>query len=387
MTRTRKSRNDSTMIETITTKEETGNRLRPHIELGNHSGSEAENMEVLERYMRGDASAHIWNREVTERVSKYQPTILTIDSVEPGGNSAILLHRAWLNLPDRPRHLNKSGTIQVVRGDVVDLSMFINSPQPSFTEIPAEVLIHEQREVGARNANVLWLSANIPTLLLAVPTGLALFGAYGDSVSALSQETPTTPRRLTRRSFLRAIGTATGVLLATHTLGYQSPAITAQLSDQRIYDRFLSMSQLLRPRLIQNDLANLRTALLIEKNNQACSEMGVRLDKSALVVGNYHGYEASKLLEDKEYRARVIKTQSKVLIQLIITAMRESGYSQEQQDKARVDLGKCVASYDIATFIDPGDPPYGHDLPTVIAQSTKISDFQICRTIQMEIES
>lgn len=231
---------------------------------------------ILDNYRAGDLTAHIWNREVAQRMAEYQPVVVGIDGLTPdfgtkwlgtpGINSGI-----WLSLPGRPNKINSQGKIFVVAGDLIRTPLNLENLPPQ--HYPA---------VEARAAKF-GFGLEISSRLAFASDAIAAFGLlrFTDTVSKIvarvrqkafqpagvpSEADP--PPNPARREFLRLMTIAPLALVGLRS-GLVNLAARAETPRQR--DRLQTVLDLLANPIDYPEELHARTAAVSVKITPAAS--------------------------------------------------------------------------------------------------------------------
>jgi len=107
-----------------------------YFESGMHPTTENGASAIYNDFSQGNLDAHVWNKEVSERIASYAydapALLLSIDGLEPVPPSFNALFTplqeagiVWTHLPARANKLNYTGKVYLVKGD----NIFEHIPQ------------------------------------------------------------------------------------------------------------------------------------------------------------------------------------------------------------------------------------------------------------------
>lgn len=299
----------------------------------------------------GNLDIHTWNKAVGERISKYKPRLLAIDSLVPTFSntenkdlSLIGKQRVWTWLPSSPRKINDKGEVVVVLGDSQDFDaatelakkMGISLPQETFTKIDNDLdtYIKKVGEDLARDGTATVLSG----LLLAVATA---------SLSTVPKD------QMTRRKFLK-LGTAVAVGSPFFPLVRRGATLTATYSSNNDVGNIAEyVMGLVKPRFIKDAMANGRTAMLISKCMHAMNQGLVPSNSyGSVVMGNYHGFEARNYLFNKGERQKAMETYTEGVVSYLQQILQ--AFPQINSKEARAKLKEYLSMGDMVVVTDPG---------------------------------
>lgn len=309
-------------------------RFEPGIHISNSSGLN----DLAKAYQTGE-NAHVWNTQVTERIAGYQPSVLAIDSLTPSSDA----FNVWLYMPDRARNINTHGPVFVLGADFY----FGNNLKDSFQleGIRAETVAREVTHLADNNGQYATGFSNFPSVLTDFATGPFLkilppfiLGAGGYRIYERLAGIKTR-EKTSRRDFLKRLG---GLAFATSTAGLlaASTEISSITNEESLKNVFQIISYALRPQIIEAQYANGRTALLIEKEEQALSLLKSRKlipqnGVGAAIMGYGHGFEAQNYLDNAKSRTDAIRKYAESVIQTFDKAL-SADKNISGQDKTKI---------------------------------------------------
>ncbi len=297
-------------------------------EAGNH-GVPSHTRNILEKINAGDLNAHVWNKEVSDRLRDYKPYVIGIDSIYPHAADIDPLKydidisekkRIWQWLPNDPMRINDKGEVLVVSGDI-QYGMMVGEFSPTvsdaeFEEIKSKLASARDKQMGMepykKERNILFGGT---ILLDAISIATLIYSANKN-------------KQMSRRRFLQNVGTA-GVLATLAPGGFIAGrylgAVGAMYAPNEETAGILkNISKLTAPFIHKDDWIDARTALVIAKTKEAAeSELVQSGSNAAVVFGNGHTFESEKLLHSVDARAKVIRRLAGTMSQVIRDISRE----------------------------------------------------------------
>lgn len=351
-----------------------------HFEPGIHPAgrnAQEESDRIYARFQDGDPRAHIWNTKLLTRISRYQPRLLTIDSLVPaigdlnrfGQQDNPEEKLLWLLLPGKPSEINNSGELFVIKGDFGYFGDFLAS-FPNSDMQGALNKRHNQENIASslKMRGEFFVPSAIYTLYFCLKQAKDMRGqplTLEDMKKSLFQP-------ITRRQFLKNSGIiGTALILAASGYGRLSiPYNMGESINESDKELMLKLVEAARPRIFKLDQVDFRTAILIEKTQDAIDQLKLeRPTPASIILGASHGYEARSLMESYENRRETIKSYTRHLMDILDLVSKD--FPNVDKDKARRSLLDHISAFDVASITDPGDPPYSPSLPDVVARNVK----------------
>lgn len=349
-----------------------------HLEFGIHREKDPRpwypgNDGYIERLNSGDNEFFFWEG-IKERLSSYSPDMLVIDSLIPYTTTNFLndypdyssmpknptTHLspktdAWYYLPARPRDINKNGEVLIVAGDVIPNRFEV--PRSYWGTILDEGLIQKERSSFEHSSNEEVSKIKRDYDSERVNRGVA-FSALGLLASAIVQAPMLESKEpLNRRQALKKIGRYLGGI----SVGALSEGIVRNTATEialrspneaiaNIAEEIADLSKVVP----DNSFIDGRTALLISKMIDA-KGLGLLPESSeaAVIMGNDHIHNASKIMENREFRMKLIGEYYKDMRIFLQKACDKL----PNVDKRYVDdyLDTIFTYYDILSVSDSGE--------------------------------
>lgn len=275
--------------------------------------------EVDKRFKEGDLSAHLWPKEVTQRLRQYQPHLVSLDSLSLMDSPT---QHWWKWLPGSPREMTGRDSVLILAGDPLYATSWydVGTDQKLFSK---EVRKSELAELYKLVA--LSFAEGITTPIL----GASLLGKAA-SEYLKKRQVRSSPgldkaQEISRRQFL---GTSAKAALGTGLLavsaGRAAPVIQSYSTNSELTPLLNTLTELTRPVIARSGWwLDGRTAFDIAKTNDGMgllkeSDVIPNDAKASLVFGFPHTFESGPLLRDKQYRANVMREFAKHMIETII---------------------------------------------------------------------
>lgn len=258
--------------------------------------------ELLRQFKKGDLGAHAWNPEVSQRMRKYGPSVIGLDSVS-GSQEDVPVRLFWLWLPGSPKEMTGRNEVYIVGGDLLH-SQIIDPPRSTEDTISNE-WYNELNKIGW--GKVEEYAGGLGTELIgghiALPISMLLVYRLLSSRNK-SEESVKNP---SRRLFLkRAVATAGGLSLAAF-LGRLAPLMQSYSPTPKTENVAQKITDITKP-FTRSTWLDGRTALVIAKTIEAMDKLGLpQGSQGSVVMGFPHGYEAGNLLADKKARMKAIR--------------------------------------------------------------------------------
>lgn len=294
-------------------------------EPGIHPIDDGDSLGMIKKTQGGDVSSHIWNGEVADRMSGYNPSIVAIDSLEPspsinGQLSTEYKAALWSLMPDRPSKLNGSDEIFVLAGDNTYGEPDANGPISSTLRLwTAIAMVYAGYKISAGTYAALRARAPEPE-----DPDMPFTWPYDQErednpiYDQKREEPDTTPvlthQQMSRRQFLgmAGAGVAMGVSLSA-MLSASMPFGFARDIAAKVNDKTddITPDRLLDPDGIYPYIDG-RTALLIAKTRDAIEQRGFG-DSASIVMGATHLAKADDFMSNPGLRDEHIREHAKLV--------------------------------------------------------------------------
>ncbi|MBI3069688.1 MAG: hypothetical protein HYY87_00085 [Candidatus Levybacteria bacterium] len=259
--------------------------------------------ELYDRFAAGDLTAHAWNPEVSQRMSKYGPSVIGLDSVS-GSREDVPVRLFWLWLPGSPKEMTGRNEVYIVGGDLLH-SQIIDPPRSTEDTISNE-WYNELNKIGW--GKVEEYAGGLGTELIGGHIALPIFTLLARRLLAnKKREEDRGVKSPSRRLFLkRAAVTVGGLSLATF-LGRLAPLAQSYSPTPKTEKVMQKVTDIAKP-FTRSTWLDGRTALVIAKTIEAMDKLGLpQGSQGSVVMGFPHGYEAGNLLTDKQARMKAIR--------------------------------------------------------------------------------
>lgn len=287
-------------------------------ESGVHAFRPEQHEEVRRRFEAGDLSAHLWPPQVAERMGKYKPDLIALDSLPYAYE--LPNARWWQWLPGSPMEMTGRNQALLLAGDPLYHTNLehIGKEEGFGKEVRKKELEELYRLI------ILSITEGLGSLIVgSALTGVALRETHKIRKDRGEQDSRA-KELLSRREFLqRSTGIVGGALLLA-TLGRAAPVLQSYLTDPQFTDLLNTITELTRPIIARSDWwLDGRTAFTIAKTRDAMKKLNLPYgSKASLVFGYPHAYEANPLLRDKAYRTEVMRKFAQHLINTVIEVNR-----------------------------------------------------------------
>lgn len=316
------------------------------------------NQIIADKFTSGDLNAHQWNNAVKERMSAYQPQVISIDGQAPSARWDINRKgHIWLSLPGRPNDINHDNPTYVVAGDFYDytqaLTDFSNTANPNVDALLQEL----DKEMPGTGLMELFQAYG-------EKTGMGLSGGLA-SMAILAGATKSQP--IARREFLKYASEAVlGLALSWALPAWFAPVGAAVMNNEPAKDLLMDITTITGPYLIKSDYLNARTAMLIAKTQDSIDYLGLPTTiPSSVLMGAAHTPEAAVLMTNPVARTEVIAQYTGDLVKTLNTVIR-SEYPALDTVAARKALLDHVSRAQIIQVTDPGGPSPNPQLLTLV---------------------
>lgn len=279
-----------------------------HYENGVHSFTDQMYDEVGKRFSFGDLSAHNWNPEVAQRIRKYSPYVLGLDTLSPSvfGNEQ---QPSWTWLPGSPKEMTGRDSIYVVSGDFLH-----------FQSVDKRDKMYEElQKVGWDKVMDYGIKSGLEDLAI-------IATAIGSLAGSL--KTKTSRRGFISKGLLGISSLATAV-----TEGRLAPVAQSYSSDSSLEQILQDITEITRPRLANSSWLDGRTALVVAKTVESMDILDLP-DRAAasIVMGFPHGYKANTLLLNKNARQEMVLEYAKNLVEDILPIAKRLGMQSQNED-------------------------------------------------------
>ncbi len=311
-------------------------------EPGNH-GDGNHIYSVIKQIGAGNLDVHDWNPEVGERTQEHSPYLLALDGLTAGyefqsypGNIYL-----WAALPERPGKINPAKKVLVIAGDQSRFSeAIVNRGNIEMLLKISQGQKDDLNSADPRTETRLLLGTSLAAELILIAASLRL-------------------KKLNRRGLLKATLGGGMLTFGTKYLNDErsnSVFRAAYSSTEEEKNRNLTIASLIGPKIIKDDWARARTAMLVLKTKDAIDVLGLPKDIAASVLmGAAHSYEAQEFL-DSDAACQLAIREYFNKIQVIIKAGIWEGYGiiGDERYKENIDsLVKYIAKTDILEVTDP----------------------------------
>lgn len=262
-----------------------------HLEYGVHEFSVfgISNSDSSTRFINGDLSAHYWNREILERISRYKPSFVCSDTM-PGIYGHVLypdeISSAWYTLPGSPSQISGKDFVYSVAADYFGVGI-------------------DDDDKYLKESVASYAKEDATTFLVGVATAVAakvMFDKF------FSQK----PEAMARRDFLKrtakwsAMGS--GLFVASLPIVRWLSAYTAgQTSNRFLHDLLSDIADITRHRFSTPTWVDGRSALIIAKAQEAQDHLPKGDRDGVAILGFPHAFEGERLLHSESARAEKIR--------------------------------------------------------------------------------
>jgi len=256
----------------------------------------------LDRFNEGDMSAHYWNEEVLERVSRYKPSFICSDSMPQLVDSDLQYvdqATSWYTLPGSPSQISGKNYVYSVAADYFGARA-------------------GDDEKFVKESATTYLKEDVSAFFIGVAAIIAA-KVISNKISSYSTETAI-PRREFLRKAVKYGAYGTGVAFATLPLIRWISAYGAGRTDSRfLHDFFSKVADITRHRFSPSTWVDGRSALIIAKALEVPNHLPESSRDGAVILGFPHVFEAQGLFESEESRAEKIRS----FIRMIAETVRE----------------------------------------------------------------
>lgn len=253
-----------------------------HFEPARHALTAQTGIRLRKNFNRGDFEhAFVWDTMVLARMRDYHPQIITVDSVVPskkGDHESYQYY--WSLLPGKPSDItgSKDGII-LVCGDI-----------GGFRSLSDWALEDEVDQANFQFSSRSFVRGLCNALVAGMGTvqGIQALGEKG----------------LSRRRFIKFAGSALFLGL-TDCIPNISYKVASLIPDSQISDFFVRLADQLYTGISSDLWTNCRTALLITKEEEAITRLGMPKNTSGAIIMGY-SHLAGGLINNRENRQKTI---------------------------------------------------------------------------------
>lgn len=256
----------------------------------------------------GNLDSHVWNSSVTKQLSDIKPNILAIDGLRPspltesGDYSVGQKKYVWTVMPGSPRRIHEEDELTLVAGDLYfedisrHLGLILSESLPEDQKKAVGQLFRDEsgRVSGSEVKNLQLETAG------ELVAGLFLSGVL---IDAAYRHFPAEDKLYSRRNILKSFAALTALGTGALVSGRYSIILSAYSPSARTSAIAQEVAGIFEPIFTETPWIDGRTSLMAAKLGQA--EYAVKSledPKTALVLGNGHGYSARGLMENREKR-------------------------------------------------------------------------------------
>lgn len=317
---------------------------RLFLEFGNHETVHKYADEMYDRMLAGNMHSTEWNESVTERIRKYSPGMITVDSAIPamydgGGEDYEVNQKVWYYhlMPDTPRMLTGRDEIILLAADFHPLHYEPNSLRSELAS-----LVNCATFVGSSTVAGLGVGRGID----AVKNLLHVDEDKGDVNVLMS--------RMKRRQFMGL------VLAAGSTALYYSDRLLPFSSYRKTQEYGQLLARVTNPvHAIENSidggmtkLTDGRTALLIAKSQYVGEKELAKThwQPVSVVMGSAHVNRSYDFLRSEKQRIHAIKDLALYIAETMPQPAKDAKYTKEERIKS------CFAWLRICELIKITEP-------------------------------
>lgn len=353
--------------------------------------------EDLERGYINGRPQYLWNGQVAERIKRYSPQILAIDSLSPSmsfhytqeypysrANNLFI----WGSLPQSPSEINKDANeIYVVMGDFVNYVSLLDK----YLEATAKPELKGQlskdiMSIQEKEERMSILKLGVDKELICVSLLFLHSRLKNNAKKDSNYNIEEASRRISRRDFFKA-----GVRGTLKSMAYLNlfnlvsvwPAAFSPNGDLKNFWEYLS--SLPCPKLFNQDWLDARTALLIAKEQDVIDKL--RLPKTTsgtVLLGASHTYEARTLMESSVARTKVIGRFMEAFLARLDKIINEK-YPDLNKDKIRNEILDYITTAEVMKIRDPAKKgKVGRDLVIAITERDTINMYTRFQSPQVE---